>query len=202
MPGGRSRASSWLLPRTVAAQYHPLELAYLWVLRLLADWTTYFRAPLRSLAGREVEIVRGTPNHRAVSHLLSTYTALQTLVDGLPEEIRQAMPVYATRAFHLAADVHEDEDRVHYALFASAGSRPNKLSAAILARQGADTAIFRLAVDGSYCSCDLGEGSQQVQGLQMTSISSLFERAPEWRALDLLSHHLADVLLGYPLFAW
>ncbi len=38
--------------------------------------------------------------------------------------------------------------------------------------------------------------------MQMTSISNLFERAPEWSVLDRLGQHLADVLPGYPMLAW
>lgn len=93
----------FLIPKRIVANYHPLELSYLWILRSLFDHLYFF--------GQEGGIDTSKVDPKilpdpAFSLIINRFVLYQELCSKLPSSIQTKLPFYATQPFSLVIELH------------------------------------------------------------------------------------------------
>jgi hypothetical protein len=190
----------WLLPLRSVQEYHPLELAYLWIMRSLHDLVAFV-----SIEGGIdlVKLQASGESHCAVALVTNRFLAYQHFVDGLPEEIVDQLPLYAKQGFDLGIEVH-DYGTLRFARYAVApGHNPGKISIvqSILKEANDELLLFRQD-DGGVWTFRVGETTRKVTTVEQVSLGELMTTRPEQIAQQWLRDDLERLLLCFPPEVW
>jgi hypothetical protein len=193
----------WLFPVWLLQKYHPVEVAYLWVLRSILNmlvlvnwlWSPNIHWP----AGIERP-------HWAVTTLMERYAYYREFIEGLPDAIKERLPLYARGDFDLVADVREGADvqsGVTYAYLPNAG-----LGAGMSIHQrligAGDTGQTPILVEGENgrWTANLDNRTQEVLHLQAEMLNHLADTRVTHQAQKWIRDDLEKYLPGYPPAEW
>ncbi len=189
----------WTLPIAIAQKYHPLELAYIWVLRSIYELLHHVGWQGGLMVA---EVARDKGVDPAVSLLLNRFMRFHDLCTELPMELRQGLPFYATQSFDLAIEVHKylDPSIVRFAVVPGHDPAAICVSPTVL-NNASDQGVFEKVGPNSW-QFKGKEAVQEASSLEEIELTQLQHMSPGQVAEGWLKKHLEESLYGYPPEAW
>lgn len=189
---------SVLLPAEIMAQYHPTEVAYLWLLRLLYDWQLLHGIPPPAIT--QISPPPDLP-HVAVGQIAQRFAMYQALAQGVSEEIRAYLPFYAREAFDLAVDVDEARGVVHYAVVPAAEPGAGQIIASIAEPNTPASSILQEQPDRTWWLV-ADQRRQQLMSLHQELLSHLADEPATYAATQWFRDDLEHILPEYAPVPW
>ncbi len=190
----------WLIPADVMQRYHPIELAYLWLMRALYDLVVFC-----GWEGGFDSIVTPDPQtnnvHPAVTALLNRYILFRQFAEQMPEEIRNKLPFYANGNFDLAVEISLGS-QPPIARYAIAPSQQPERSAVVVSPLGdANEPVFKQSPSGGIYF-QVGETRHQVDEPIIETIGEVLQKSPGGVAQRWAKGELEKHLIGFPPQPW
>lgn len=191
-----------LIPATILSKYHPLELAYLWIVRAIFDLLHFSttRGGLDSDA-----LVDQHQLHPAIPLVTNRFMIYQQLASDFPAEIAAEMPFYATKPFDLVVEVHAyfSPPIICFALTRARADNSISLIPSIVNTENNQDALFEKDTDGEWqLRTEKIVNLGQVEVLTVTNLFELTSGSPSHWAHRELNTQLTQMLPGYPPSIW
>jgi hypothetical protein len=205
----QARHPIFLVPVSILEKYHPLELAYLWVMRSMYDLLEYM-----GLNGKTKSI----HVHAVTQQLASRYMWYREFADLLPEDFRAQLPFYAREKFDLGIDIYEDLDPplVRYAMLPGQGEDECRVAQSIIGKSSNDTPMFSKRVsnhkeehgldrqndEDTEWEFDFGGISRLVSDVRDDQIDFMMAQSAAGIAQGWIQKALEEYYTGFPPQPW
>ncbi len=190
-----------LLPNDVIERYHPIELAYLWILRSLFDLLVFMGweggIDVAQFAGKR-------ETHPAVAMITNRYIAFQEMAARLPENISQRLPFFATAPFHLIIDMSEAEKppTVRFVVIPSENEDGNQVTQSIWPVGASDRiSVFEKDAEGA-CTARVGNDILSIPSFEEETLGEVMGTSPSQYARDWVYEELRVNFPGFPPEDW
>lgn len=193
----------WLIPKSIIARYHPLELVYLCSMRSLFNLlaATGWQGGLDVVA-----IARDKDLHYAISLVNNRFWLYYGIASEFPDEITSQLPFYAKRAYDLAVEVHEygSEPFARVAVAPSHELDAVHITPLVL-QQAEDPSVFEDKGNGVYQFRSKGDGPEAIKEItsyEDVPLRELNDKSPGAVVEDWLREDMEKYLPGYPPEPW
>jgi hypothetical protein len=190
----------WLLPLDAIRRYHPLELAYLWVVRSLYDLVA-FSVWEGGVAAAEFTAHRG--GHPAAAHVVNAFGLYRHIASELPGEVRQQLPFNGYEDADLAIEVHcyREPLIVRFALAPAREQGESAVVVSVLDEPAEAKSLLSRGADGTWALHVEGT-ERQLAGVQEIGIEQLAIQPSGQAAQRWLEEDLGRCLPRFPPEAW
>jgi hypothetical protein len=190
----------WIIPLNVIHKYHPLELAYLWIMGMLYEVLAFggWRG------GIDVTKTTGDGKvHLGVALVTNRFLLYNEFAKGLPQSVQDQLPFYGSREYDIGIEVDERirPPTVQFAVMTGKHQEQITLTQSILREDSDDLPLFFENEDGDWVF-KTDDTVREISTVDQISLSELLVQPPGVFTTRMLLTDLERILPGFPPQLW